>query len=177
MKIGELDFKPITENLNLVAEPIQNEVKIGSLGSGINVVSIDPELADTATFCETYNVPRVIAANCIIVEAKRADKVWYAACLILADDMIDVNGKVRKHLEARKTSFAPKGIALELTRMEYGGITPLGLPKEWSILIDKNVMTNEYAVIGGGIRGSKILADTGVLAALDHAEIIDITKS
>lgn len=177
MQIGELTFSPISENLSLVAEPIRVEVKEGRIGDGVRVVSINPELADTASFCETYNVPRAISTNCIIVEAKRADKVWYAACLILADDMIDVNGKVRKRLDARKTSFAPKDTALMLTHMEYGGITPLGLPKEWTILIDKNVMNNKLAVIGGGIRGSKILVETSVLTSLNKTEVIDITKN
>jgi prolyl-tRNA editing enzyme YbaK/EbsC (Cys-tRNA(Pro) deacylase) len=176
MLIGNLTFSPITENLGLVADPIKHSVNNDSFGNSVYVAAIDPELADTASFCETYKVPRKLATNCIVVEAKRADKIWYGACLILADDMIDVNGKVRRHLSARKISFAPKNTALALTQMEYGGITPLGLPEKWPILIDKTVLANEYVVIGGGVRGSKILVGTKVLTALKDAEVMDIIK-
>jgi prolyl-tRNA editing enzyme YbaK/EbsC (Cys-tRNA(Pro) deacylase) len=176
MQIGTLSFTPIKEVPELVAESIRVEVQNGNLNSGVYVVPINSDLADTASFCKTYKVPLEISTNCIIVEAKRGERTWYAACLILADDMIDVNGKVRRHLDARKISFAPKDTALQLTNMEYGGITPLGLPKEWPILADEKIFAQDYVVIGGGIRGSKILISTKELAVLHNVEIMDITK-
>lgn len=176
MQVGNLTFSPLAKNLSLVPQPIQREVNRGGFGVGIYVVAINPEVSDTAAFCETYNVPRGISTNCIIVEAKHADKTWYAACLILADNTIDVNGKVRKYLNARKVSFAPKDTTLALTQMEYGGITPLGLPETWPILIDKNVCAKQQLIIGGGVRSSKILVETAVLTSLEHAVTIDISK-
>ena len=176
MNLGTLTFSPITDNQDLIAVPIQRELEQGMIGDGIFVAAIDPELADTASFCEAYSVSLDISTNCIIVEAKRAGKTWHAACLILASDMIDVNGKVRRHLDARKISFAPKETALALTGMEYGGVTPLGLPKEWPILIDTNVVSHGHLVIGGGIRGSKIAITPESLSALQNATIMDITK-
>ena len=53
-----------------------------------------------------------------------------AACLILATTRADVNGFVKRHLDVRKASFLPMERAVELTGMEYGGITPIGLPPE-----------------------------------------------
>jgi hypothetical protein len=55
--------------------------------------------------------------------ARRAEREWFAACLVLATTRADVNGIVRKHLGARKISFAPMDNAVSLTGMEYGGIT------------------------------------------------------
>jgi len=89
----------------------------------------------------------------------------------------DVNGIVRKHLGARKISFAPMDSAVSLTGMEHGGITPVGLPEDWAILIDTNVIGRERVIIGSGIRGSKILAATDVLASLPNAEVLAITKA
>jgi prolyl-tRNA editing enzyme YbaK/EbsC (Cys-tRNA(Pro) deacylase) len=60
--------------------------------------------------------------------------------------------------------------------MEYGGITPVGLPPDWPILIDLNVIDQESVIIGSGIRGSKLLAATDVLASLPNAEVLAITK-
>ena len=176
MQLGKLSFEPLTNVPQLVVAPIQAKLQQGEFKKDVFAAPIDPNLADTATFCETYGITLTQSTNCIIVEAKRADKTWYAACLIMATDMIDVNSKVRRYLDARKSSFAPKDTALKLTGMEYGGITPLGLPKEWPILVDTHVLNQEFVVIGGGIRGSKIVVRTSVLSKLENATVMDITK-
>ena len=135
MRLGRLNFLSITDNLGLVAEPVEKAF-YGYGSSGIYVAEIDPNLADTAAFCEQYEIGMEISANCVIVEAKRADRIWYAACVILAINKADINGIVRRHLGARKISFAPMDTAVKISAMEYGGITPIGLPNDWPILID-----------------------------------------
>src|SRR5262249_56925849 len=96
-----------------------------------------------------------------------------AAGLIRATTRADVNGVVRRRLDVRKASFAPMDTAVELTGMEYGGITPIGLPDGWPLLIDQVVAAAPELVIGSGIRGSKILIPGAVLAALPNAEVIE----
>jgi prolyl-tRNA editing enzyme YbaK/EbsC (Cys-tRNA(Pro) deacylase) len=113
----------------------------------------------------------------VVVEARRADRAWFAACLVLATTRADVNGVVRKHLGARKISFAPMDSAVSITGMEYGGITPVGLPEDWPILVDVNVIDQERVIIGSGIRGSKLLAATELLTSLPNAEVLAITKT
>jgi prolyl-tRNA editing enzyme YbaK/EbsC (Cys-tRNA(Pro) deacylase) len=66
--------------------------------------------------------------------------------------------------------------AVALTGMEYGGITPLGLPADWPILIDSAVMEHEKVIIGSGIRASKILIPSPALASLLNATVLDIKK-
>lgn len=176
MQLGKLTFSPISNTPELVAQPVQDKIRMGNLDDGFFISAINPDLADTASFCKAYDIDPEFGANCIIVEAKRADKVWYAACLILSSDMIDVNGKVRRLLDARKVSFAPKDIALALTGMEYGGVTPIGLPEDLPILIDKNIAEKKYVIIGGGIRGSKVLAWSNALVKLDNSKVMDIIK-
>ena len=41
--------------------------------------------------------------------------------------------------------------------MEYGGITPVGLPEAWRVLVDAACLDIEAAVIGSGVRRSKLL--------------------
>jgi prolyl-tRNA editing enzyme YbaK/EbsC (Cys-tRNA(Pro) deacylase) len=147
------------------------------LQDGLWVTEIDADLADTTAFCEHYDIGLDISANCVVVEARRADRTWYAACLVLATTRADVNGVVRKHLGARKISFAPMDTAVSLTGMEYGGITPVGLPADWPVLVDLNVMDQERVIIGSGIRSSKLLAATEVLASLPGAEVMALTKA
>ena len=172
MDVGKLTFVPASEAPDLVAEPVRPHLQ-----DGLWVSAIDPDLADTAAFCEHYDVGLDISANCVVVEARRADRAWFAACIVLATTRADINGIVRKNLGARKISFAPMDSAVSLTGMEYGGITPVGLPEDWAILVDTNVIYQERVIIGSGVRGSKILAATSVLASLPNAEVLAITKA
>ncbi|MFC4909913.1 YbaK/EbsC family protein [Actinomadura gamaensis] len=169
----KLDWIPATERPDLLAGPVAAAI---ADVAGARVAEIDPELADTAAFCERYGVPLEISANCVVVAAKRGGEVSYAACMVLATDRADVNGVVRKHLGARKASFAPMAEATSLTGMEYGGITPVGLPADWPILVDAAVAEAAEVVIGGGVRGSKLLVPGKSLAALPGAEVIPLAQ-
>jgi prolyl-tRNA editing enzyme YbaK/EbsC (Cys-tRNA(Pro) deacylase) len=172
MDLGKLTFVPAHEAPELVAEPVRPHLR-----DGLWVSPIDPDLADTAAFCEHYDIGLDVSANCVVVEARRADREWLAACLVLATARADVNGIVRKHLGARKISFAPMDSAVSVSGMEYGGITPVGLPADWPLLVDLNVMDQQHVIIGSGIRGSKLLAATEVLASLPNAEVLDIAMT
>ena len=138
----------------------------------ILVAPIDPELADTGAFCEAYDVALDASANCVVVSGKREGETRFAACMILATTRADVNGVVRRHLDVRKASFAPMAEAVELTGMEYGGITAIGLPKEWPLLVDSVVAATPYVIIGSGVRRSKIALPGAALAALPGAVVL-----
>ena len=173
--VGRLTFVPVAEAVDLVGEPVKRYLQANG-PNGLWVSEIDPNLADTAAFCEHYGVGLDISANCVVIEARRGERQWYAACVVLAITRADVNAIVRKRLGARKVSFAPMDTAVSLTGMEYGGITPIALPPEWPVLIDDNVIDQGRVIIGSGIRGSKLLAACEVLQSLANAEVLAITK-
>ena len=133
---------------------------------------IDPSQADTAAFCAAYDVPPEVSANCVVVAGRRADASMMAACLVRATDRADVNRVIRKRLDVRKISFAGMDDAVRETGMEYGGITPIGLPASWPILIDEAVAQLDMIVVGSGIRGSKIAMAGRTAANLPHAEVL-----
>ncbi|WP_049556769.1 YbaK/EbsC family protein [Nonomuraea sp. SBT364] len=166
-----LHWVPAADRPDLLAEPV---ARAAAEVGGVLVAEIDPELADTAAFCERYGVTLDESANCVVVAAKRGGEVRYAACMVLATMRVDVNGVVRKHLDARKASFAPMAEAVELTGMEYGGITPLGLPDGWPILVDVNVAEHPRVVIGAGVRGAKLAVSGTALTGLKHAEVLPL---
>ncbi|MCA9332687.1 YbaK/EbsC family protein [Candidatus Saccharibacteria bacterium] len=175
MKFGTLEFQPVDAGLDLVGEPTKQAILTNKL-QGILVSEIDPNLSDTTAFCEQYQVSTSDGANCVIVEAKRSDKVWYAACLIQGTKRIDVNGIVRRELDAKKISFAPMDRAVSLSKMEYGAINPIGLPPDWPILVDQDVAKLDHAIIGSGIRKSKLLVTGELLASLPNAKVMDLAK-
>jgi len=167
-----LDWQPAHDHLDLVAPPVAKAIEqLGGL-AGVEVAEIDPALADTEALCAHYGLPLADSANCVVVAAKRGGVTTYAACVVLATTRADVNNLVRRHLDARKATFAPLDAVVEATAMEYGGITPVGLPPEWRILVDAAVATHRAAVVGSGVRHSKLRLPGAALAALPNAEVL-----
>jgi prolyl-tRNA editing enzyme YbaK/EbsC (Cys-tRNA(Pro) deacylase) len=170
--LGKLDWQPASDHPELLAEPVR--AALGDLPA--YAAAIDPGLADTAAFCAEYDVPMAASANCVIVHGKRAGESTYSAVMVLATHRADVNGVVRKHLGVRKISFAAQDDAVSSTGMEYGGITPIGVPADWPILVDEAVAQAGPVVIGSGLRGSKILIDGAELANLPTATVLALAS-
>ena len=179
MRFGTLDFTPALDSPALLAGPTLAALKTADAADAASVLvaAIDPSLADTAAFCEHYGISMADGANCVIVQARRGERTWYAACLVRGSDRLDVNGVVRRHLDARRLSFAPMEDAVDLSSMEYGGITPVGLPADWPILVDESVAGHDRLIVGSGIRGSKLLVSGAFLAGLPKAEVLPIALS
>ncbi|WP_129668610.1 YbaK/EbsC family protein [Phytoactinopolyspora endophytica] len=170
--IGRLPTQPAVQRPDLLAEPVHAALTKHQDVQAF-VAEIDPALADTAEVCREYDVALEISANCVVVAGKRSGEQRVAACMVLATMRADVNNVVRRRLDARKSSFLPMDDAVAATGMEYGGITPLGLPETWPILVDPAVAALPYAVIGSGLRRSKLAVPGDQLAAWTGAEIVE----
>lgn len=177
--LGSLTWQPAAERADLLAEPVTAAVsKVpADLRARLYVAEIDPSLADTAAFCAAYEIGLDASANCVVVAGRRGESSSTAACLVLATDRADVNKTVRKHLDVRKISFAPMDDAVSQTQMEYGGITPLGLPRSWPILVDTRVIAQPWLVIGSGLRRSKLAIAGEDIPTLPGVEVLDLTIS
>ena len=173
MTLGRLDIAPAVGRPDLLAPPVVSALAGFAAAAGVFVAPIDPDLADTAAFCDAYDVPLSASANCVVVTGKRAGEQRWAAAVVLATTRADVNNVVRRRLDVRKVSFAAMADAVAATGMEYGGITPIGLPEGWPVLIDAAVAAAGPVVIGSGLRGSKIVIDGAVLGRLPGAEVIE----
>jgi prolyl-tRNA editing enzyme YbaK/EbsC (Cys-tRNA(Pro) deacylase) len=167
-----LTHYPALSRTDLLASAVAAALATVPWADQVQVAQIDPTLAGTAEFCEAYGVTPEESANCVIVAAKRGGDVTYAACMVLATTRADVNGLVRRHLGARKASFGPVDAVTSATGMEYGGITPVGLPADWPVLVDDQVAETANVVIGSGIRGSKPWLPGRLLAELPGGEIL-----
>lgn len=168
--LGNLEWVAALSRIDLLARPVARAL---SPLDDVRVAQINPMLADTAAFCGQYEVPLEQSANCVVVAARRGPETRFAACVVLATTRADVNGLVRRHLDARKASFAATEVAIAETGMEYGGITPVGLPVEWPLLIDAAVVAAGPVVVGAGRRNSKLLVPGSWLAGLPGAQVMD----
>lgn len=174
MQLGTLDIVPVSEHLDWVGEPVKTALLSGILPlEEIGVAQIDPAYSDTAAFCERYRVESRVCVNCVVIRAERGERHWYAACAVPANMKADVNGVVRRHLDARRASFAPMDDALRATRMEYGGVSQIGLPYDWPLLIESTVASLQQILIGAGIRSSKLIHPGKLLAHLPNALLLE----
>lgn len=139
----------------------------------IHVAEINPELAGGKDFCTHYGVPFSMGANCVVVEGVRNEQRTFAACVALVGAQIKFNSIVRKHLNARRVSLAPLDKVLELSQMEYGSITPFGLPENWHILLDSQLLNTPRIVIGSGLLKSKLSLPVGALINLPNAAVLE----
>lgn len=175
MRIGRLEAVPALERPDLLAPPVA--AALAQLADQlpadqVGVAEIDPDLADTAAFCEEYGVELTISANCVVVAGRRDGQTRMAACMVLATTRADVNGLVKRELDVRKASFAAMESAVELTGMEYGGITPVGLPADWPVFIDAAAAAQPWLIIGSGVRRSKLTLPGAALARLPAAAVL-----
>ena len=174
VSIGSLVAVPALSRPDLLAAPVATALAaLGEEAGAVSVAEIDPELADTAAFCERYGVGPAESANCVVIAGRRDGQARYAACVILATTRADVNNVARRELDVRKASFAAMDDAVAQTEMEYGGITPVGLPQGWPVLVDARVADTPTVVIGSGVRRSKLVLPGKLVASLPGARVIE----
>jgi prolyl-tRNA editing enzyme YbaK/EbsC (Cys-tRNA(Pro) deacylase) len=168
---------PALQHPELLAPPVSvalhSAAAAGSAADQVQVAEIDPSAADTAEFCDRYGVALDHSANCVVVAGRRAGETRFAACVVLATTRADVNNVVRRLLDVRKASFASMDVAVAETGMEYGGITPIGLPASWPVLVDAAVVEQQHIVVGSGLRRSKLLLPGRSLVPLTRANLVE----
>ncbi|MFE3853693.1 YbaK/EbsC family protein [Streptomyces griseorubiginosus] len=176
--LGHFDHAaPVPDALDELIGPVADAVRhwSGSVpAEQIVYVDTDPRWADTAVFVEHYGRELLErSANCVVVAGRRGGETTLAACVALSTTRVDVNGAVRRQLGARKASFAAMDTATGETGMEYGGITPLGLPADWPVLVDPAVVDLPYVLVGSGRRRGKLLVPGKAFAELPGAVVLE----
>ena len=143
-----------------------------SVSDQVHVAEIDPAVSDTAAMSERYEIPMEASVNCVLVAGKREGVERTAAAAVRASTRADVNGAIKRLLDVRKASFVPTERAVEESGMEYGGITPIGLPVGWLVLLDA-AAADGWIVIGSGVRRSKITLPGELLASLPGVQVVE----
>ena len=172
LTLGGLTGVPALSRRDLLAGPVTAALEAWPHAGSAGVVEIDPSLADTAALTEAYGLPLEASGNCVVVGGRRDGVQRVAACVVRADSRADVNNAVKRRLDVRKASFLAVDQAVSETGMEYGGITPVGLPAGWRLFVDASLTGASVVVLGSGLRRSKLLLPGPLLADLPDAEVV-----
>ena len=146
--------------------------ELARLSVAYQAVGCTDDLADTALFCRHYGYSLEQSANALLV-CDRKNASHCAMCIVLAHTRLDTNNTARKKLGVRKLSFASIENTIEVTGMQLGGVTPIGLPEHVPVWVDSRVMDCEQIILGGGNRTSKIIVSPDQLLKVPHSEIVD----
>lgn len=172
--LGSLTLLPAGDRPDLLAPAVLAALRAHpDLLAAARVVEIDPAVSDTAALVEAHGVPADVCANCVIVSGRREGVERVAACLVLATTRADVNVTVKRLLDVRKASFVAVERAVAETGMEFGAITPLGLPPGWRLLVDARVAAAPQVLVGSGVRRGKLVLPGEALARLAGAEVVE----
>lgn len=176
--LGSLPWQRAVDRPDLLADPVALALadwveRSPDVVDLVSVVEIDPGLADTTAMTEAYDLPLEASVNCVLVGGRREGVERLAAALVRATTRADVNTTLKRLLDVRKASFLPMDRAVTDTGMEHGGITPIGLPPGHRLLLDRLVVDGGLALVGSGLRRSKLLLPGTLLATLPGAEVID----
>jgi prolyl-tRNA editing enzyme YbaK/EbsC (Cys-tRNA(Pro) deacylase) len=171
--LGTLTAVAAAERPDLLAPSTLAMLTEQGLLDAVGVVEIDPSVSDTAASQARFELSADSLANCVVVGGRRDGVEKTAAVVILASTRADINSTVKRLLDVRKASFIAMDAAVEATGMEYGGITPVGLPADWPIYIDLRVVESDLVVIGSGVRRSKILVPGRLLATLPGVTVVE----
>ena len=144
---------------------------LAALGVAYEKIACDPDLADTAAFCDHYGFPPRHSGNTIVVATQKQPKK-YCVCVVTATSRLDVNRTVRRLLDGGKCSFASADETMEITSMMIGGVTPFALPDNLPIFVDEQLMALDYVIVGAGSRSAKVKISPGVFRQLPGAQII-----
>lgn len=145
---------------------------IDRMGIEYDWIDIDPQYADTPSFCARYGYPPEQSANTIVV-ASRKEPTVFVACVVLATTRLDVNNTVKRLMGVNKASFASPEQMKAVTGMELGGVTPFGLPPDLPLYLDSRLMACEWVIVGAGGREAKVKVAPASLAGLPNAKVVD----
>ena len=166
---GTLLASAVLEALHGLVEQGTDEALI--LGVSANA----DEESDTDLWCPRYGIPFENVGNVVIVHthATRHAPPEFAAALVSGDSRADLNGLVKHTLGVSKVSFAPIDDATEATGMQSGGMSPIGLPADWPLLVDPKLLDVNPLYVGSGIRPSKLVLDGAVLAHIPGVQLVE----
>lgn len=169
-----LTFNDINEtNKNLIPKVVFDYIKQHDTDSNIKVAEINPDFADGESLNREYGIDYEEMLNCLVVEGSRGEDKYYAALLVPYGKKAKTNATVKRPLGASKVGFADLNQVLEATKMEFGSITPVGLPSDWLILMDSQILEKDQVVVGGGFVQSKLLIPTQLLASLPNIQVVE----
>ena len=174
---ADLDWRPALRYPDLLAPPTLAALTSWAaarpeVAEAVLVAEIDPDLADTAALVGAAGLDPAASVNCVLVAGRRSGTERFAAAVVRSTTRADVNHRIRTLLDVNKASFLATDRAVADSGMEYGGITPVGLPSSYRVFVDARVDDPAPVIIGSGVRRSKLRLPGSLLAVLPGAEVV-----
>ena len=170
---GTLTLQPALDHPDLLGAPVREALDAWEHAAEVLVAEIDPELADTAAMTEAYDVPLDASANCVVVMGRRARRGAHRR--VRRTRRHPGRRQQRGPQGPRRAQVPPSSTTTARSRRpawSTAGSPRSACPADWRLLVDAPVTEIELAIIGSGIRGSKLFLPGRLLGELPGAEIV-----
>src|SRR5699024_8810013 len=117
----------------------------------VEVLTVDAEDSDTATFMKKYDIAPEQSLNSLVVTAKSNGERTPYLVLVPATHTLDNKGM--KQALGGKVSFMPMDDALELTQMERDSVGPVGWLEGLQLEGDSSLLKDASFIVSGGKLG------------------------
>lgn len=169
----ELIFVSAKTSKDLLAPAVYEALSRLEKGDEVLAAEIDPAFADGESMRREYGVEYDRELNCLAVCGTRGDRKTYAALVLPYGRRANMNGALKKALDVKKVGMADLDEVIALTGMEYGSITPVGLPAGWKPVIDPAVFEQDAVIVGAGKANGKLCLPAEVLKELPDVIILE----
>ncbi len=169
----ELVFVSAKTRADLLAPAVYAAVAQMERGDEVLAAEIDPAFADGESMRREYGVDYDAELNCLAVCGVRGERKVYAALVVPYGRKANMNGALKRVLDVKKAGLADLDEVIALTGMEYGSITPVGLPAGWKLVIDPVVFKQDTVIVGAGKANGKLRLPAAVLKELPDVIILE----
>lgn len=107
-----------------------------------------PTCADTAREC---GVSHEQIVKTIILCAKRGNTRQYVAAILCGNDQIDQN-ILKRVLNVKKVTFVSSEETEAISGFPAGGVPPIALNNELSIVVESGILRRDRVIAGGGTK-------------------------
>ena len=150
--------------------------ELNKLDVEYEILDIDPDFSDTRLFCEKYSIDPENAVNALVITSKSQIREFVMP-LIQATRRVDVNHKLKDIAGFKRLSFADAELTKEVTGMELGAVTPVGLTgKDIPVYVDQPIMSLSFIILGAGVRSQKIKTTPDLFNKIPYSQIVEISQ-
>lgn len=169
----KLDFQPIINHPDLVHDSMYKFMEKHHLIDQFKVARIDPKYANDPRLDDVYEVDPYLRLKCIVFMGVRRKVDKYAAVVVQNPYKVDSGSLLHHAMDVSKVSFGNLDDVIKQTDMEFGSITPVGVPEFYQILIDSRVKKIPDVILGSGQVNSKLMTTLQALESLPNARYVD----
>ncbi|MER2520711.1 MAG: YbaK/EbsC family protein [Bdellovibrionales bacterium] len=159
----------VNENYSIESAAITHLVE---LGMQFDVIKHPDGIRSAAELAEHIGVPVAQIPKTLLLEIKNKG---YLVCVLGSDRKVDTK-VIAKNMGGWNISMAPRDAISKITGFQLGTVSPFGLSKSLTIILDESLLDLPKVYLGCGVKGYDIGVDVHELIRALQPRILPCGK-